>query len=103
MFWKDIKEIRKSFIKISLNSYYKLKEEFFKKMMLVSEFPYIYQSMDSNKQNRRFIIQKYIVFYRIENHNVIILRILPQKVNYNQKGIYRIKSKKQLEFNNRKW
>ena len=71
-------------------------------MMLVSEFPYLYQAMDNNKQNRRFIIQKYIVFYRIENQKVIILRILPQKVNYNQKGIYRIKSTKQLEFNKRK-
>lgn len=102
MFWKDIKKIRKSIIKISLNSYNKLKEEFWNKMMLVSEFPYLYQAMDNNKQNRRFIIQKYIVFYRIENQKVIILRILPQKVNYNQKGIYRIKSTKQLEFNKRK-
>ena len=99
MFWKDIKKIRKSIIKIPLNSYDKLKEEFWNKMMLVSEFSYLYQSMDSNKQNRRFVIQKYIVFYRIENQKVIILRILPQKVNYNQKGIYRIKSTNQLEFN----
>ena len=99
MFWKDIKKIRESLIKISLNSYEKLKEEFSKKMILVSESPYIYQCMDLDKHNRRFIIQKYIVFYRIENQKVIILRILPQKVNYNQKGIYRIKSTNQLEFN----
>jgi len=62
----------------------------------------MYQCIEE-KSNRRFIIQKYIVFYKIENHKIIILRLLPQKVNYNQKGIYRIKSKKQLEFNSRKW
>lgn len=103
MFWKDIKKIRKSLIKMSLSSYDKLKEEIRNKMLLVNEFPYIYQCMDIDKQNRRFIIQKYIVFYKIENRTIIILRILPQKVNYNQKRIYKIKSTKQLEFNKRKW
>lgn len=67
--------------------------------MLIEENPYIYQCMDMDKKNRRFIIQKYIVFYKIENQTVIILRILHQKVNYNQKRIYKIKSTKQLEFN----
>lgn len=74
----------------------------FKKIAFIEENPYMYQCIEK-ENNRRFIIQKYIVFYKIENHNIIILRLLPQKVNYNQKGIYRIKSKKQLEFNNRKW
>ena len=52
----------------------------------------MYQCMLKNEKNRRFFVQKYIVFYKVDNYDIIILRILPQKVNYNQKGIYRIKS-----------
>ena len=103
MYWEDIKKIHKSLIKISKSSYERLRKELLKKFILLMDNPYIYQSIGKNENNRRFIIQKYIVFYKIENHKIIVLRLLPQKVNYNQKGIYRIKSKKQLEFNSRKW
>ena len=96
---KDFKKICKSLNKVSKNSTSILKKEFIEKVMLIEENPYIYQCMDTDKKNRRFIIQKYIVFYKIENQTVIILRILHQKVNYNQKRIYKIKSTKQLEFN----
>jgi len=73
------------------------------KMILITENPYIYQSMEKDKSIRRFFIQKYVVFYIIEGKNIIFIRILPQKINYNQKRIYKIKSTKQLEFNKRKW
>jgi len=72
------------------------------KMILITENPYIYQSMEKDKSIRRFFIQKYVVFYIIEGKNIIFIRILPQKINYNQKRIYKIKSTKQLEFNKRK-
>ena len=72
------------------------------KMVLIKENPYIYQSLEKNKNIKRFFVQKYVIFYIIEGKNIIFIRILPQKVNYNQKGIYRIKSTKQLEFNKRK-
>ena len=72
------------------------------KMVLINENPYIYQSLEKNKNIKRFFVQKYVIFYIIEGKNIIFIRILPQKVNYNQKGIYRIKSTKQLEFNKRK-
>ena len=99
---KDFKKIHKSLSKLSKNSAKKLQEELIEKVTMIMENPYLYQCIDIDKKNRRFIIQKYIVFYKIENQKVIILRILPQKVNYNQKGIYKIKSTKQLEFNKRK-
>ena len=73
------------------------------KMILITENPYIYQSMEKDKSIRRFFIQKYVVFYIIEGKNIIFIRILPQKIYYNQNRIYKIKSTKQLEFNKRKW
>jgi len=72
------------------------------KMILITENPYIYQSMEKDKSIRRFFIQKYVVFYIIEGKNIIFIRILPQKIYYNQNRIYKIKSTKQLEFNKRK-
>lgn len=99
---KDFKKIHKNLSRLSKNSAKKLQEELIKKVTMIMENPYLYQCIDSDKKNRRVIIQKYIVFYKIENQKVIILRILSQKVNFNQKGIYRIKSTKQLEFNKRK-
>lgn len=80
------------------SSYKKFEEDLKSKIEIIKENPYLYQCVDKKKIDRRFIIQKYIAFYKIENHKVIILRILSQKVNYNQKRIYKIKSKKQLEF-----
>lgn len=62
------------------------------KICLIKENPYVYQSLEKNKNIKRFFIQKYVVFYIIEGKNIIFIRILPQKINYNQKGIYKIKS-----------
>ena len=76
----------------------KFEKDLKNKIEIIKENPYLYQCADKNKSDRRFIIQKYIVFYKVEDHKVIILRILSQKVNYNRKEIYRIKSTKQLEF-----
>lgn len=102
MFWKDIKKIRKNLIKLYQTTNQKFEKDLKNKIEIIKENPYLYQCENKKKSDRRFIIQKYIVFYKIENQKVIILRILSQKVNYNQKGIYKIKSTKQLEFNKRK-
>ena len=102
MFWKDFEKICKSLGQYSKNSYKKLRKEFFKKVHFIIDNPYLYQCTELNKNNRRFIIQKYIVFYKIEKNSIIILRMLPQKINYNQKRIYKIKSQKQLELNTKK-
>lgn len=96
MFWKDIKKIYKNLTIFYKSSNKKIEKDLKGKIAIVKENPYLYQCIDNNKSNRRFIIQKYIVFYRIENHKVIILRILSHKENYNQKGIYKIKSKNNL-------
>lgn len=102
MFWKDIEKICKNSRGLTKNAYKRLEEELGSKRTLIEENPYLYQSLELNKQIRRFFIQKYVIFYRIKGKNITIIRILPQKANYHQKGIYRIKSTKQLEFNKRK-
>lgn len=102
MFWKDIKKIRKGIRGIIKTNYQKLEEELERKKMFLEENPYLYQSFESNPNIRRFFIQKYVVFYKVEGKNVRVIRILSQKTNYNLKVIDRTKSIKELEFNNRK-
>lgn len=91
---QDFKEIYKSLSKLSINYLKKFEKELEQKILLLKENPYLYQCFNIEKENRRFVIQKYILFYKIKNHNVIILRILSQKLDYNQKEIYQIKSTK---------
>lgn len=102
MYRKDIKKIYKSIGKLAKNSNKKLKDELRKKLMLIEENPYLYQSFETNPNIRRFFVQKYVVFYKVEEKNIRVIRILSQKANYNQKGIDKTKSKKELEFNSRK-
>lgn len=82
------------------SSYEKIKREMHKKLILLKENPQLYQRTELDKQIRRFFIQKYVIFYKVEKNEIELLRILHQKSNYNQKRIYKIKSQKQLEFNN---
>ncbi|MCI8471189.1 MAG: type II toxin-antitoxin system RelE/ParE family toxin [Clostridia bacterium] len=46
--------------------------------------PYIYQcfNKDIDENIRRVVINKYILFYKIETYKIIILRILPEKFDY---------------------
>lgn len=46
--------------------------------------PYIYQCFDKEIDSniRRGIINRYIVFYKIDLLNITILRILPEKMDY---------------------
>lgn len=93
MYREDIKKIRKSVNLFYQSSYEKIKNEIHKKLILLKENPQLYQRTELDKQIRRFFIQKYVIFYRIVNNEIELLRILPQKSNYYKK-IY-IKSKKQ--------
>lgn len=101
MFWKDIKKIRKGIKGIAKTNYQKL-EELERKKMFLEENPYLYQSFETNPNIRRFFVQKYVVFYKVEGKNIRVIRILSQKANYNQRVIDKTKSKKELEFNSRK-
>ena len=96
MFRKDIKEIRKSVKSLYINSYEKLKHEMHKKLILLKENPQLYQRTEINKEIRRFFIHKYVIFYRIKQDNIELIRILHQKSNYNQKIIYKTKSLKRF-------
>lgn len=102
MFWKDIKKIRKGIKGITKTNYQKLEEELERKKMFLEENPYLYQSFETNPNIRRFFVQKYVVFYKVEERNIRVIRILFQKANYNQRVIDKTKSKKELEFNSRK-
>lgn len=101
MFWKDVEKIHKN-LKVSSKSYKRLRKEFFNKITLIKENPYIYQKNSEDGKDRRMILYQYIIFYRIEYQNIFILRIVSQKMNYNLEVIYKRKSIKKLEFNNRK-
>ena len=92
IFGKDVEKIYKSLKKFYKSTYKKFQLEMKYKICLIKENPYVYQSLEKNKNIKRFFIQKYVVFYIIEGKNIIFIRILPQKINYNQKGIYKIKS-----------
>lgn len=94
MYRQDIKKIRKSLKSLYISSYEKIKNEIHKKLILLKENPQLYQRTELDKQIRRFFIQKYVIFYRIEKNEIELLRILHQKLNYNQKKIYKIKSLK---------
>lgn len=102
MYRKDIKKIYKSIGKLAKNANKKLKDELRKKLILIEENPYLYQSFETNPNIRRFFVQKYVVFYKVEGKNIRVIRILFQKANYNQRVIDKTKSKKELEFNSRK-
>lgn len=94
MYRQDIKKIRKSLKLLNISSYEKIKNKIHKKIILLKEKPQLYQRTEINKEIRRFFIQKYVIFYRIEKNEIELLRILHQKSNYNQKRIYKIKSLK---------
>lgn len=94
MFRKDIKKIRKSLNSLYISSYEKFKNEIQKKKILIQENPQLYQRTELNKEIRRFFVQKYVIFYRIEKNDIELLRILHQKSNYNQKKSIKQKSLK---------
>lgn len=64
-----------------------------KKVELLEENPYIYQCIEGNNKLRRFFIDKYVVIYKIEENNIFILRMLPQKSNYKRKNLDILKLK----------
>lgn len=94
MFRKDIQKIRKSINLLYQSSYEKIKREIQRKLILLKENPQLYQKTELNKEIRRFFIQKYVVFYKIEKDEIELLRILHQKSNYNQKKSIKQKSLK---------
>lgn len=88
---KDLKEVRKSLVGLSKNRSEKFKLELNKRVQLLRDNPCMCQKLENNEKLRRFFIQKYVIFYEIKRRQIIIKRVLPQKSNYNQKGIYKIK------------
>ena len=44
-----------------------------------------------NKNERKIVIKKYIIIYKIENKNIILLRFIPSKLIKSYKQISKIK------------
>lgn len=99
---QDFKEIYKSLNKLSIYVATKFKKQLKSKLLFIQENPYFYQCMQIDKNKRRCFFLKYVIIYKIEDSKVIILRIVSQKINYNQKRFFKVKSRKELEFNKRK-
>lgn len=55
MFWKDVEKIHKN-LKVSSKSYKRLRKEFFNKITLIKENPYIYQKNSEDGKDRRMIL-----------------------------------------------
>lgn len=68
-------------------------DKLIKKLILLENSPYMYQSMEYNNMLRRFFIDKYVIIYRVEKNSIFILRILPQKSNYKKEKLDIIKFK----------
>lgn len=68
-------------------------DKLIKKLILLENSPYMYQSMEYNNMLRRFFVDKYVIIYRVEKNSIFILRILPQKSNYKKRKLNIIKFK----------
>ncbi len=68
-------------------------DKLIKKLILLENSPYMYQSMEYNNMLRRFFVDKYVIIYRVEKNSIFILRILPQKSNYKKEKLDIIKFK----------
>lgn len=93
MFWKDFKKIRQNIIIFSKGTESKLKKQYKIKIKTLIQNPYCYQRIEQSNELRRFFVDKYVIIYRVEQNNIFILRILPQKSNYKTENLDILKLK----------
>lgn len=74
------KKFRKTIRKVKKSRYY-LQKDFYHKVLAKIEnlklFPYMYPKI--GEKYRKITIQNYIIRYRIENHTIYIVDIIPTK------------------------
>ena len=99
---KNFGNMQKNQNQLSIHVTTKFKKQLKRKLLFIQENPYFYQCIEIDKNKRRCFFLKYVIIYKIKDDHVIILRIVSQKVNYNQKRFFKVKSRKELEFNKRK-
>ncbi|MBP3256188.1 MAG: type II toxin-antitoxin system RelE/ParE family toxin [Clostridia bacterium] len=90
-FRQNLKEVHKSLNEYYDGSYGRFDKRLNKNLERLKLFPHKFQTMENEKEFRRFFIQNYVIIYKVEINQIILFRILPNKSNYIQEGIYKTK------------
>lgn len=77
-------QICKNLVKLSPNAKKKFCQKLEEQIVTIENSPYIYQKVihNNNLELRKVRIKKYILFYKIKEDKISILRILPEKFDY---------------------
>lgn len=81
---EDLDQYVKNTSKYSISLSQKIKDEFYSKIPNLQEYPKMYPifKIIDNVKIRKIVIKKYVILYSINNNNINILNIYPQKFNY---------------------
>ena len=79
-FYQIIKNISEYSIPLSQKN----RKELYSKISYIKKYPRMYQTIKiiNQKEIRKIVIKKYVILYSINNNNINILNIYPQKFNY---------------------
>lgn len=80
----DLKEILENISNFSGSMPIKIRQEFSSKVSNLEKHPKMYPIIKivKNREIRKIIIQKYVILYSIDNKQINILNMFPQKANY---------------------
>ncbi len=83
-FSEDFYQIIENVSNYSIPLSQRIKKELRLKILYLQEYPRMYQVIKiiNQKEIRKIIISKYVILYSINNNNINILNIYPQKFNY---------------------
>lgn len=79
----DLREIRAYLLEYSDKAENDFAEKFEKTVLAIKSSPLIYQCYEKNKKYRRFVVDSYVGFYRIDDQarEINIIRILHARRN----------------------
>lgn len=81
---EDLEQYVENTSKYSISLSQKIKDEFYSKIPNLQEYPKMYPifKIIDNVKIRKIVIKNYVILYSINNNNINILNIYPQKSNY---------------------
>ena len=81
---EDLDQYVKNTSKYSISLSQKIRKELYSKISYIKKYPRMYQTIKiiNQKEIRKIVIKKYVILYSINNNNINILNIYPQKFNY---------------------
>ncbi len=81
---EDLEQYVENTSKYSISLSQKIKDEFYSKIPNLQEYPQMYPvfKIIDNVKIRKIVIQKYVILYTLNNKQITILNIYPQKSNY---------------------